>query len=205
MAVSNGDVLKVFLELVLGDGTIAQNVFHFKAVFDDDQSASVVSAAVEGYLEDIYAELATYLSDDFTINPSWLHKTAWDPVGAKWAVTYLLDIFTPSFTHTNTDDPFPNQIAPVAVGNTFAPRSRGRKFLMGFVETAALAGDLVTAAVVDLVAAVAIYISEVTISTGNTLTPGVVDEDANTFREFRDGIANTVVGTQRRRKPGVGA
>ncbi|GAI28117.1 unnamed protein product, partial [marine sediment metagenome] len=39
----------------------------------------------------------------------------------------------------------------------------------------------------------------------NSLTPGVPDEDANQFRGFRDGIANTIVGTQRRRKPGVGA
>jgi hypothetical protein len=204
MTISNGDVLKVFLELVLADGTIAQNVYHLRAAFADDQSDAAVSAAIEGYLEDIMGEVSTYLSDDFTINPSWLNRVAWDPVGAKWVVDYLVDIFTPSFTHTNTDDPFPNQIAPVMTGNTYSPSSRGRKFLPGFVETAADAGQLVVGAVTDLVAAVADYISVVVVAAGNNLVPGVPDEDSSTFWTFRDGIANTIVGTQRRRKPGVG-
>lgn len=204
MTVSNGDVLKVFLELVLADGTMAQNVFHLRSDFADDQNDGDVSTAVEGYLEAIYGELNGYLTTDFTINPSWLHKTAWDPVGAEWAVTFLIDIFTPSFAHADTADPFPNQIAPVIVGNTYEPRSRGRKFLMGFVEDSALAGNLVAAAVVEMAAATVEYISQVVISSGNVLTPGVVDEDANLFRPFRDGAANSIVGTQRRRKPGVG-
>jgi hypothetical protein len=90
------------------------------------------------------------------------------------------------------------------VGNTFEPRARGRKFLMGFVETAATASTLVTGAVVDLVGAVAEYISQVVVSTGNNLAPGVPDADSNYFRLFSDGIANTIVGTMRSRKPGVG-
>ena len=204
MTISNGDVLKVFLELVLSDGTIAQNVFHLRAAFADDQTDAVVSGAVEGYLEDIYNEMSTYLSDDFTINPSWLNKVAWNITQSKWLTTYLVDIFTPSFTHGNTDDPFPNQIAPVMVGNTYNPNSRGRKFVMGFVETAALAGSLVAAAVTDLVGAVSYYISPVAIDGSNSLVPGVPDEDSATFWTFRDGAANTIVGTQRRRKPGVG-
>jgi hypothetical protein len=204
MTISNGDVLKVFLELVLGDGSVVENVYHLRAAFADDQSDSAVSAAIEGYLEDIMGELSTYLSDSFTINPSWLNKTAWDPVGLKWITTYLVDIFTPSFTHTNTDDPFPNQIAPVMTGNTFTPASRGRKFLPGFVETAADAGNLVTGAVTALVSATSYYITPVEVSAGNNLVPGVPDEDSSTFWTFRDGSANTIVGTQRRRKPGVG-
>jgi hypothetical protein len=204
MTISNGDVLKVFLELVLADGTIAQNVYHLRAAFADDQTDSAVSSAVEDYLEDIMGELATYLSDDFTINPSWLNRVVWDPTGAKWVTEYLVDIFTPTFTHTNTDDPFPNQIAPVMVGNTYTPSSRGRKFLPGFVETAAEAGNLVAGAVVALVSATSYYITPVVVATGNNLVPGVPDEDSSTFWTFRDGSANTIVGTQRRRKPGVG-
>jgi hypothetical protein len=204
MTISNGDVLKVFLELVLADGTIAQNVYHLRAAFADDQSDAAVSAVVETYLEDIMGDVAAYLSNSFTINPSWLNRVAWDPVGAKWAVDYLVDIFTPSFTHTNTDDPFPNQIAPVMVGNSYSPTTRGRKFLPGFVETAADGGSLVVAAVTALVAAVADYISPVVVSAGNNLVPGVPDQDSSTFWTFRDGVANTIVGTQRRRKPGVG-
>ena len=60
-------------------------------------------------------------------------------------------------------------------------------------------------AVVAMVAAVAEYISGFQIDGSNTIYPGVVDDDGPTFQVFRDGLANTIVGTQRRRKPGVGA
>jgi len=205
MAVSNGDVLKVFLELVLSDGTIAQNVYHFEADFDDDQSDSVVSTAVQGYLEDIMDAVSTYLSADFTINPSWLHKVAWDPVGTKWITTYLIDIFTPSFTHTNTDDEFPNQIAPVMTANTYSPGSRGRKFLAGWVETAANTGDLVSGALTALGTALNHYIADESIDANNQLIVGVPRATTSNFLSFSDGVANSIVGTQRRRKPGVGA
>jgi hypothetical protein len=205
MAVSNGDILKVFLELVLGDGTIAQNVFHMRADFTDDRSDTSVLSAVQGYLESIYDEIDTYLADDFTINPSWLNKVAWDPTSSKWLTTYLVGIFTPSFTHTNTDDPFPNQIAPVLVANTYAPKTRGRKFVMGFVESAADAGNLLTTPLADLAVAGSKYITPFEVVVGEELTPGVPDANSGTFHVFRSGSVNSIVGTQRRRKPGVGA
>lgn len=205
MTISNGDVLKCFLELVLNDGTIAQNVFHFQADFTNDQTDSAVSAAVQSYIEDIYGELAAYLEDDFTINPSWLQRVSWDATGSKWAVDYLVDIFTPSFTHAQTTDPFPNQIAPVLTANTYLPGTRGRKFLMGFVEAAANGSELLTAAVTACTAALNHYIADETISSGNDLLVGVPRSEYGTFQLFTDGVANSIVGTMRTRKPGVGA
>ena len=205
MAVSNGDVLKVFLELVLGDGSIVQNVYHFDAQFDDDQTDGAVSAAVEGYLEDIMGELATYLSDDFTINPSYLHQVLFSPSTYEWVTDHLIDVFTPSFTHTNTDDPFPNQIAPVMIGSTYRPKTRGRKFIPGCVETMADGSYLVTSAVTALVGAVSYYISEVVVSGTNVLRPGVPRQGVDSFRPFLEGAANIILGTQRRRTPGVGS
>jgi hypothetical protein len=204
MTISNGDVLMAFLELVLDDGTIAQNVFHWVAQFDEDQSDYDVKNAVETYIEDLYGAISTYLSDGFTINPSYLYKKVWDPTGAAWVIDELIYTFTPSFTHTNTDDPFPNQIAPVIVANTLRPKSRGRKFLMGFVETAADASDLVSGAVTALGTALNHYLADETVQGSNLLSPGVPREGVNTFLPFTDGAVNSVVGTQRRRKPGVG-
>jgi len=204
MAISNGDVLKCFLELVLGDGTIAQNVFHFQADFTDDQSDSAVSAAVESYIEDIYGAVSTYLSDDFTINPSWLTHVTWSPANLRWEASRLVDIFTPSFTHTNTDNPFPNQIAPVLTANTYLPGTRGRKFLMGFVDTSANGSTLVGGALTALGNALNHYIADETVSSGNDLLVGVARAAAGTFQLFTDGVAGDILGTMRTRKPGVG-
>jgi hypothetical protein len=204
MAVSNGDVLKAFIELVLSDGTIAQNVFYFIANFLDDEGDYDVKTAIKGYIEDIYSAISTYLSDDFTINPSSVSTIVYNATEGKWEVNRLVGNITPSFTHTNTDDPFPNQIAPVLTANTLRPKSRGRKFLMGCVETMADASELVTAAVTAMGNALAVYLADETVSGSNVLSPGVPRAGVNTFLEFSDGSVNSIVGTQRRRKPGVG-
>jgi hypothetical protein len=149
--------------------------------------------------------IGTDLSDSFTINPSWLHKDAWNPAISKRELTYLIDVFTPSFSHSSTQDPLPNQMAANMIANTYLPKSRGRKALPGYVEGASEGGNLVTAAVTRLVLAVAQYLEHQEISTGNELWPGVPDADGSSFLTFRDGVANTIMGTCRRRKPGVGA
>jgi hypothetical protein len=156
-------------------------------------------------MEDIYSAVSTYLSDGFTVNLSKVHRIEWDPVTSEWVTALLLGTGLPSITHTNTDDAFPNQIAPVLVANTLRPKTRGRKFLMGFVETAANGGDLVTAAVTAMGNALSAYLSDETVSGSNVLSPGVARQGVDSFKEFSDGVANTIVGTQRRRKPGVGA
>jgi hypothetical protein len=204
MAVTDGEVIKAVAEFVLSDGTIGQNVFHFIANFLTDETNTAVRDACIDYIEDIYNSVSTYLSDGFTVNPSTVHRVAWNETEDEWETETLLGIATPSITHTNTDDEFPNQISPVLVANTTRPKSRGRKFLMGFVETAAVAGDLVGAAITALTTALNHYLADETVTGSNVLSPGVPRAGVNTFLEFADGAVNSVVGTMRTRKPGVG-
>jgi hypothetical protein len=204
MPVNDGEYVEGRVEFELADGTIAQNVFHFVADFLSEESNSAVTNAVIGYIEDIYGAIATYLSDGFTVNLSKVSKITWDSDVQKWVTELLLGTGLPTITHTNTDDPFPNQIAPVLVANTNRPKTRGRKFLMGCVETMAQGGDLVTAAVTAMTNALNHYIADETVSGSNNLDPGVLREGVEEFRHFTNGEVNSIVGTQRRRKPGVG-
>lgn len=205
MSFTNGDVLKLVLEFVLSDGTIAQNVFHFLCNFTGTPTNGEVRAACEQYLEDIYNAVSTYLSQDFTINPGQVDKVAWDATEGRWEVVANYGTVTPTITHTNTDDPFPNQIAPVMVANTGRPKSKGRKFLMGFVETAADGGDLVSGAMTALGNALSAYVADETVAGTDVLSPAVVRQGVNSILEFGDGTVSSIVGTQRRRKPGEGA
>lgn len=204
MAIPDGTYVEAVAELELPDGTIVQNVYNFVTDFLTDQSGSSVVAACIAYIEDIFTAVAAYLQDGFTINITPVHSVEWDAETAKWVTKALIGTDLPSFTHTNTDDPHPNQIAAVLVGNTSRPKSRGRKFLPGFVETASDGSDLVTAAVTAMGVALAHYIADETVSGDNVLSPGVLREGVETFLPFTDGVVNSVVGTQRRRKPGVG-
>lgn len=204
MSVTNGDVLKCFLELVLEDGSIVQNVYHFIADFAADHGDSTVGAAVESYIEDIMGALATYLDDGFTINPSYLHKVAFNPTLSKWEVTALVDVFTPSFTHSAAGDALPNQIAAVLTANTLRPKSKGRKFIPGLAESASQGSDLVAGMITAMGTALNHYLADETVVDTDVLSPGVPREGVDSFLEFADGVVNSVVGTQRRRKPGVG-
>jgi len=205
MPVGDTEVIKGVLEVSLPDGTIAQNVYHFICSFLANQTDGAVVAAVEGYIEDIMGAVSTYLSDGITIAITPVNVVKWDSTTSKWIVDRLLGNIEPSFTHTNTDDDFPNQIAPVLVANTNRPKTRGRKFLPGFVETSALGGDLVAAAITAMGTALNHYLADEQVTVNNDLSPGVPRDGVDDFREFTDGSVNSVVGTQRRRKPGVGA
>lgn len=205
MPVNDGEYLKGVCEFELEDGTIAQNVFFFVANFVSEESNTSVVSAIEAYIEDIYNSISGYLSDGFTINAGPIHKMTWDDVTAKWVVEALLGNVLPTITHTDTSDPFPNQIAPVLVANTQRPKTRGRKFLMGTVEAMADGSHLESAAVTAMGTALNHYLADETVSGSNALSPGVLREGVESFKAFTDGSVNSVVGTQRRRKPGVGA
>lgn len=205
MPVNDGEYLKGVCEFELEDGTIAQNVFYFVANFVSEETNTSVVNAIESYVEDIYGAISTYLSDGFTINAGPIHKVTWDSDTSKWVISALLGNILPTITHTNTNDPFPNQIAPVLVGNTLRPKTRGRKFLMGTVEEMADGSHLEAAAITAMGNALNHYLADEVVSGSNQLSPGVLREGVESFKEFSDGSVNSVVGTQRRRKPGVGA
>lgn len=205
MAVSDGQVLKAAVEMVLADGTIAQNVFHFICNFVTDQDASDILDAIEQYVEDIYQSIQGYLDNSLTMNPMLVDKIEWNATEQIWEVVGFLGSRTPSITVTSTDDPLPNQMAGVLVANTLRPKSRGRKFFPGLVETAATHGDLIAAALTAFTTALNHYLADETVTSGNVLSPGVPREAAGTFLEFTVGVVNSILGTQRRRKPGVGA
>jgi len=205
MAISDGQVLKAVVEMVLEDGTISQNVYHFICNFLTDQDASDILDAIEQYVEDIYGSIAAYLNDGMTFNPILVDKIDWNATEGLWEVEGYVGARTPTVTITNTDDPLPNQMAGVLVANTLRPKSRGRKFFPGLVETSALQGDLIAAALTAFTTALNHYLADETVTSSNVLSPGVPREDAGTFLEFTVGVVNSILGTQRRRKPGVGA
>ena len=205
MAVLTGEVIKAVAEFVLDDGSIIQNIFHFACVFVAEQAEALVVAAVKGYIEDIYAAIDAYISDTVTVNDFNVHVVEWDVSEQGWEVVRFVGADTPAITFTSLDDPLPNQMAAVLVANTYRPKSRGRKFLVPFVETAALAGDLIGAALTALGIALNHYLADENISIGNDLSPGVPRAGVETFLIFSDGVVNSILGTQRRRKPGIGA
>jgi hypothetical protein len=205
MSVSTGDIIKAVLEFVLYDGTIIQNILHFIADFTSDQTDQAVIDACETYAEGLYSEIDQYVPSATTVNDMPVQEVEWNAEEGEWLVVRLLGNASPTITFTGASDGLPNQCSAVLVGNTQRPKSRGRKFLAPFIETAATASEWAAPVVTALGLALNSYLADETVSGDNKLSPGVPRSSVNTFLEFTNGVVDSIVGSQRRRKPGEGA
>lgn len=205
MSVADAEVIKAAAEFVLEDGTIAQMIFHFLASFIADQTNSAVINAIEDYIEDILDAVATYLDPSVTTNPMEVSAVTWNATTEKWETDRSLGQGTLSWPGTDTGDVLPNQMAPVLLASTGRPKTRGRKFIPGFGDQSCTGSTLITNAMTALGVALNHYIADETISTNNELIVGVPSTVTGAFEDFSTGDVNDIIGSQRRRKPGVGA
>lgn len=205
MAVANGEVVKAVAEFTLGDGTIVQNVFHFIAEVAAPVAKSLVLSAVQSYIEDIYTGLTTYISEDTDTELATVHVVEWDPGEGEWVTERLLGNTLPDITFLGSTDAYPNQVSGVIIGNTERPKSRGRKFLIPFTESAGAGSSIISAVLALLATSLSHYLADETIQDTDVLSPGIARSGVNEFLAFTDGVVNSILGTQRRRKPGVGA
>lgn len=113
------------------------------------------------------------------------------------------DLISISNAGAGTGDALPNQSAIVLIGKAFGIHGIGRKFLSGVPEAAQSAGALVAPYVAGVATVLLDYITPFTGLGGGQITPGVLDKNS-TFRPFVGGFVSSLLGSMRRRKPGVG-
>jgi hypothetical protein len=205
MAVEDGDVIRAVVEMVMDDGSIVQNVFWYLANFIANQSNATVLGALNGAIETFYSEVVGFIADSITYNPFSAQTMTWNETDQSWQVSTDLGQTSWDEPNTSIDEPFPNQMAAVVVAPTLRPKVRGRKFLPGFTENTGNAGILSAAAQTALGLFGAGYVDDVEIDVDNILQPGAASTIDGAFRPFQSYVVNSIMGTQRRRKPGVGA
>jgi len=205
MTVLNDVVLKAVAELAFPDNTLAQLVFWFLTDFVANQDDNDVVDAIEQYVDDFLTPIAGWIPVTVTNEQGDVSEMEWDAVNSVWETTRLVGLFEQAVTFTSVAELLPFQSAPVIVGNTARPKSRGRKFIPGFTENAQVATELISGALTNLGTSLNVYLADESISAGNELIVGVASTVTGTFLPFTDGAVNSLLGTQRRRKPGVGA
>lgn len=202
MAIVSGDILRTSVNFTLEDGTQYQNVYHHQragvGVFTDQEHVD----ALKSWAQTVYNTIAAHVSDTIIEALSSVDKVEY--VAGKWTVTENVGTFTPTFTPTGSTDTLPNQIAPYLIFKTSRPKTVGRKFLFPFLETSQDAGVLTSAAMVVLNSFAAEAMTYISLAAENVLIPGVVRTAVDAWHSFYAVIANAIVGTQRRRRPGVG-
>lgn len=148
------------------------------------------------YLASIYGTINPYISSLANITTTALyHRT-----GDQWF--FDSEMATP-WPGESAGEMMPNFVAAVILGLVTGSHSRGRKFFSGWIESAVNGNILITAPLAALVTAALNYVSPYEPITGSILTPGIIDK-TGTFRPFTSGVVASLLGTMRRRKPGLG-
>lgn len=109
-----------------------------------------------------------------------------------------------SLVGTRSEESLPNQVSAVVIGITQS-RRRGKKFFSGLVETQQADGLLTSASLTRFNDWAEAWVTPTHLVPGTTIITGVCKADSSNFVGFSTFRANQVLGTQRRRKPGVGS
>lgn len=205
MAVLDGDVLRVSANFELGDGTQYQNIWHYIRDGTDPFSDATHVTAIKNKMQDIYGEIADQVKDDVTEQLGFVDRIEFNEILDEWRVVENIGTFTPVFTPTGITDALPYQCAPYLTFKTQRPRSVGKKFLFPFIETQQAETILVGGAVAAIVAFGAQALTAIALGGDATLTAGIVRTGVQTVLPYLVAVVSDIIGTQRRRKPGVGA
>lgn len=148
------------------------------------------------YLTEFYDSLLPYISSIWDST----HYQVYVENIHHWQPT---DVITFAQSGAESGQPIANAVAGVLIGNAGGIRHFGRKFISPLTE-AVTTGNLMDSVLVTAMAeALLDWISPLTTAGGSVLTPGVLDASW-TFHPFIGGTVSSVLGSIRKRKPGVG-
>lgn len=205
MSVLDGDILRISANFELGDGTQYQNIYHMVRDGTDVVSDAAHVLAIKGRLENMYDELVSQVLDDVTPQLSFVDRVEFNEITNQWEVVENIGTLTLSFTPVNAGDGLPYQASPYIIFKTQRPKSVGKKFLFPYAESEQNETLLVAGAVTAMVAFGVFVLASLELGGDATLTMGIPRTGFNTFLNFLVAVVNDVIGSQRRRRPGVGA
>ena len=205
MAVLDGDILRVSVNFELGDGTQYQNIYHMIRDGTDAYSDAVHVSAIQVKIEAMYNTIVAHVRNDVVEQLSFVDRIEFNEITDQWEVVENIGTFTPAFNPANVGEGLPYQSAPFLVFKTQRPKSVGKKFLFPFGETSQDETILTGAAVAAMVAFGVSVLNALVVGGDATLTMGIVRTGIQTWLNFLVAVVNDVIGSQKRRRPGVGA
>lgn len=205
MAVLDGDVLRVTCNFELGDGTQYQNIYHYIRDGTDPYSDAAHIFSVNLAVEAMYDELAGLVLDDVVEQLSFVDRVEFNEIVDEWRVVENIGTFTPAFTPSEAGDGLPYTDSPYVVFKTQRPKSVGKKFLFPVSEAQQNESILIGGAVTAIVAYGVAALTCASLGGDATLCPVIVRTGVQTVLPLLVAVVGDVIGSQRRRRPGVGA
>lgn len=205
MAVVDQDILRVSVNFELGDGTQYQNIYHMIRDGEDVHSVQDHLDAIEVKMELAYADIQTLVPLDVTEQLCFVDRVEFNEIVDEWRIVENVGTFTPLFEPSGDTQGLPYQCSPYIYFKTDRPRTVGKKFLFPITEFFQSDGVMTPAAVTAIVAMATELLTAIALGGDATLTLGVVRTGVQSWYNFLVAVVQDVIGTQRRRKPGVGA
>lgn len=199
MTVSSGDIFRAALKYSMPDTQTAYNVLGFMCTAGSCTDTELLTA-LDSLLVTALAYIAGNIFSGVDVDEARVTGMVW--TAGEWVVDRLVGSIVPTFTPTDANHMLPHAVAGVITLPTAHPRRRGRVFIPGLTENQQVASDLEPGAVTSLTS----FASALT----TVMTPGSANVSYHVLGS--DGLArpattyvvNSLVGSQRKRKPGIG-
>ena len=205
MAIVDQDKLRVSCNFELGDGTQYQNVYHWIRDGTDPISDANHIAGIKAKVETAYADIVAQVPTDVVEQLCFVDRVEYNEIVDEWRVVENIGTFTPTFTPTGGTEGLPYQCAPYIYFKTIRPRTVGKKFLFPFAEATQTDTIIAAPGVAAMVAYATELLVDIVLGGDATLAIGVPRTGVGVWYNFLVAVVQDVLGTQRRRKPGVGA
>lgn len=195
-----GDRFRVTATFLMPESTIAQWVWHYIQEQSGDPDEQILLDAIETVLTAAWTEIAGDVAP--VVQGDTLELAKFDAVTNKFNTTLTNDIS--ALVGTAVDEMLPHQEAAVVKFFTPIAKSLGKKFIFGLTEAQQEDSILIASAIAALILFADEFRVRVT-PQGIQFAPGNFDPVLDTFRKWTNTVSvNAILGTQDRRRPGIG-
>lgn len=202
MAVSPGTILKAVSEMTMPGEHKAQNVWYWRLNSEGDQSEATILTHIAAKLNAIFAEIEDHIHADVTLDTVTVNEWVWDEVEG-WETGIYIGEAALADAFVGAGDMLPHAVAATVTASTTDVNRRSRKSFAGFTETTQDDSKLSVAVVTAVAAAALEWVTAQVILGSDNLDPGLGGSDG-VFYPLAVALVADILGSQRRRKPGLG-
>ena len=200
MTISAGDVVRAAVRFSMPESAEAYNVLHFLCTSGTCDDSDLLTA-LDTWITALYDKVKGIIHNGVTVEDVDVVKVAWDT--DHWETVALIGNILISLAGTDANDMLPHAVAAVATLPTIKPKRRGRVFVPGLTEVQQ-SDSLLVAGAATAMGLFAAWLRTLITSSGASLYYTVAGKGGTTNLSTGYDI-NGIVGSQRRRKLGVGS
>lgn len=195
-----GDIWRATVQFDMPETTIAQWVQHYQQATAGSPSATDIATQIAAMVTSTWSDITTMVDPEVTGDT--VEVALWDAVAKEFNTLATASINT--LAGTATAEMLPHQEAAVVLFFTNVGRSIGKKFVFGLAENQQENSILTAGAITNLILWAAGWDNTLNVG-GSTIEPGNFNLLTEAFRAYVKTIAvNAVLGSQDRRRPGIG-